>query len=100
MTCLCEENMEAWHNVKVNKHMPLKSVIENNGWSVDLFTVEVGARGHCSRSVLCCFKSLGLRNRTINTTTKQISKCSRNAPFVSGLPETIRHGPLKKLTFL
>ena len=99
MTCLCEENMEAWHNVKVNKHMPLKSVIENNGWSVDLFTVEVGARGHCSRSVLCCFKNLGLRNRTINTTIKQVS-VQWNAPFVSGWPETIRHGPLKKLTFL
>ena len=81
MTCLCEENMEVWHNVKVNKHMPLKSVIENNGWSVNLFTVEVGARGHCSRSVLCCFKSLGLRNRTINTTIKQMSKCSTECSF-------------------
>ena len=26
--------------------MPLKSVIENNGWSVDLFAVEIGAGGH------------------------------------------------------
>ena len=59
LTCPCEENMEAWHNVKVNKYMPLKSVIESNGWNVDLFAVEVGARGYCSRSVLCCFKSLG-----------------------------------------
>ena len=54
--------------------MPLKSVIEKNGSSVDLFAVEVGARGYCSRSVLCCFKSLGLKNRTINTTIKQITK--------------------------
>ena len=99
LICPCEENMQAWHNVKVNKYLPLKSVIENNGWSVDLFAVEVGARGYCSRSVLCCFKSLGLRNCTINTTIKQIS-VQWNAPFVSGWPETIRHGPLKKLTFL
>ena len=69
----CEENMKAWHNPKVNKYMPLKSVIENNGWNVDLFAVEVGAKGYCSWSVLCCFKSLGLRNRTINTTIKQVS---------------------------
>ena len=81
LTCPCEENMEAWHNVKVNKYMPLKSVIENNGWNVDLLAVEVGARVYCSRSVLCCFKSLGLRNRTINTTIKQLSKCSMECCF-------------------
>ena len=61
--------------------MPLKSVIENNSWSVDLLAVKVGARGYCSRSVLCCFKSLGLRNRTINTTIKQLSNCSRECFF-------------------
>ena len=73
--------MEAWQNAKVNKYLPLKSVIENNGWSVDLFPMEVGARGYCSRLVLCCFKSLGLRNCTINATIKQISKCSMECSF-------------------
>ena len=61
--------------------MPLKSVIENNGWNVDLLAVEVGARGYCSRSVLCCFKSLGLRNRAINTAINQLSKCSMECTF-------------------
>ena len=81
LTCPCEENMEAWHNPKVNKYWPLKSVIEYNDWSVDLFAVEVGARGYFSKSVLCCFKSLGLRNLTINTSIKQISKCSMECSF-------------------
>ena len=45
MNCPCEENMEAWHNAKISKYMPLKSVIENNGWNVDLFAVEVGVEG-------------------------------------------------------
>ena len=81
LTCPCEENMEALHNAKVNKYMPLKSVIENNGWNVDLFAVEVGAGGYRTRSVLCCFKSLGLRNRTINTTIKQLNKCSMECSF-------------------
>ena len=63
-----------------NKYLPLKSVIENNGWSVDLSAVKVGARGYCSTPVLCCFKSLGLRNPTINT-IKQISKCSMECSF-------------------
>ena len=70
LTCPCEENMEEWHDTKVNKYLPLKNAIENNSWSVDLFAVEVGARGYCSGSVLCCFKSLGLMNCTINNTIK------------------------------
>ena len=59
LTCPYEENMDTCHNVKVNKYMPVKGVIGNNGWNVDLFAVEVGARGYWSKSVLCCFKSLG-----------------------------------------
>ena len=43
--------------------------------------MEIGARGYCSRSVLCCFKSLGLRNRTVDATIKQISKCSMECSF-------------------
>ena len=56
--------------------MPLKSVIENNDWNVQVFVVESGATGYCSRSILCSFKSLGLRNCTINTIIKQLCKCS------------------------
>ena len=52
-----------------------------NSWNVDLFAVEAGARGYCPRLVLCCFKSLGLRNRTINTTVKQLNKCSMECSF-------------------
>ena len=89
--------MEAWHNAKVNKYLPLKSVIENNGWSVDLFAVEVGARGYCSRSVLCCFKSLGLRNCTINTTTKQISKYSMESSFCIWLARTNKAWSTKEI---
>ena len=73
LTCPCEENIEAWHKAKVNKYLSLKSVIENNGWTVDLLAVEVGTRGYCSRLVLCCLKSLGLRNGIISTTIQQVS---------------------------
>ena len=89
--------MEAWHDAKINKYMPLKSVIKNDGWSVDLFPVEVAARGYCSRSVLCCFKSLGLKNCTINTTIKQISKCSIECSFWIWLARNNRAWSTKKI---
>ena len=81
LTYLCEENMEAWDNAKVNKFELLKSVIENKGCSANLFAVEVGARGFCSSSVLSCFKSLGFKNCTINNIIKQLSKCSMECSF-------------------
>ena len=43
--------------------------------------MEVGAGGYCSTLVLCCFKSLSLRNHTINNTIKQLSKCSMECFF-------------------
>ena len=97
LTCPCEENMKACHNAKVNKYMPLKRVIENNGSNVDLFAVEVGAGGYCSRSVLCCFKSLGLMNRTINTTIKQFSKCSVECSFCIWLARNNKAWPSKQI---
>ena len=78
-------------------YLPLKSVIENNGWSVDLFAVEVGARGYCSRSVLCCFKSLGLRNRIVDATIKQISKCSMECFFCIWLARNNKASSTKEI---
>ena len=65
--------MESWHGTKINKYSALKTIIESKGWCVELFAVEVGARGYCSRSVLCCFKKLGFNNKLIKK-IKQIFK--------------------------
>ena len=68
--------------VKKNpKNKSRNSVIQNNDWNVDLFPVEVGATQYCCRLILCCFKSLGLRNLVINTTIKLQSKCSMKCSF-------------------
>ena len=93
------EDLDGTFSFPPSKYLPLKSVIENNGWSVDLFAVEVGARGYCSRSVLCCFKSLGLRNRTINTTIKQISKCSMECSFSIWLARNGKAWSTKEIDF-
>ena len=53
LTSSCEENMESSrHSTKINKYGSFtKTNIESNGWSVDLFVVEVGARGYYCKSV-------------------------------------------------
>ena len=81
LTCPCEENMESWHGTKISKYSALKTIIESKGWCVELFAVEVGARGYCSRSVLCCFKKLGFNNKLIRSAIKKLSKSSMECSF-------------------
>ena len=73
--------MESWHSTKINKYLALKATIESNGWSVELFAVEVGARGYCSKSVLCCLKKLGFNNTLIRNNIKNFSKSSMECSF-------------------
>ena len=73
--------MESWHSTKINKYLALKSIIESNGWCVELFAVEVGARGYCSKSVLCCFEKLGFSNTLIRNTIKKLRKSSLECSF-------------------
>ena len=37
--------MESWHSQKLNKYTLLAKFIENKGWAVNLFAIEVGAQG-------------------------------------------------------
>ena len=76
LTCPCEEIMEFWHGTKINKYLALKTIIESNGWCVERFAVEVGARGYCSKSVLCCSRKLGFSNTLIRNSIKKLSKSS------------------------
>ena len=58
LTCPCAENMEKWHDHEINKYLPLKSAINFSDWEVDLYAIEVGARGLSSRSLLCCLQNI------------------------------------------
>ena len=73
--------MESWHITKINKYLALKTTIESNGWSVELFAVEVGARRYCSESVLCCLKKLGFNKGLIRNKVKTFSKSSMESSF-------------------
>ena len=81
LTCLCEENSESWHGTKINKYLALKTIIECKGWCMELFVVEVGARGYYSKSFLCCLKKLGFSNKLIRNTIKNLSKSCMEFSF-------------------
>ena len=91
LTWPCEENMQSWHSTKINKYLALKTVMQSNGWCVELFAVEVGARGYCSKSVLCCFKKLGFNNTCIRNTIKKLSKSSMECSFCIWLARNNKH---------
>ena len=94
LTCPCEDNIESWHGTKINKYLALKAITESKGCHVELFAVEAGVRGYCSKSVLCCFKKLGFNNKLIRNTIKKLSKSSMECSFGSGWPETTKGGLL------
>ena len=73
--------MENWHSQKFNKYILLAKVIENNGWIVDLFAIEVGAQGYSSKSSPICLKRLGFNDKIVQKTTKSLSCISIKASF-------------------
>ena len=81
LTCPCEENTENWHPQKLNKYAPLAKVIEKTGWVVDLFAIEVGARGYSSESLPIYLKRLGFNNKIVQKTTKSLRCISMKASF-------------------
>ena len=81
LTCPCEENMEKWHDEKLSKYLPLKTVTVSNGWTVHLLAVEVRVTGFCATSVMYCFHKLGLHNSLVKSTIKKLSKLSMESSF-------------------
>ena len=95
LTCPCEENMESRHSSKNYKYSALKTTIESNGLSVEIFVVEVGARGYCSKCVLCCLKKLGFNNTFIWNNIKKLSKSSNESSFCIWLARKTKNGLLR-----
>ena len=60
------------HSIKLTKYSALVEYILLNGWCVDLFAIEVGARGYCSRSATTCLKRLGFGNKLAFSTAKTL----------------------------
>jgi len=81
LTCPCEENMASSNLKKLQRYADLKEEISNKGWSVDLFVIEVGARGYCSTNVSSLLKKLGFSNKSAKKTSKNLGHISTKASF-------------------
>ena len=81
LTCPCEENIEFWHTDKSTKYLPLKEEIVSKDWSVDIFAIEVGARGFSSKSVAYTLKRLGYSPKAANKASKDFAAISMRCSF-------------------
>jgi len=68
----CEENFENAHSLKLIRYDILVSSIIANGWTVNFFCVEVGARGYCSTSMSTCLSKLGFPTKYKRETLKKL----------------------------
>ena len=82
LTCSCKQNMEERHQDKTTRYFHLCNQIKSNGWSVQHFPVEVGARGYCSKNVPRLLQTPGFRNKQANSLTKQLGSTSMETSFV------------------
>ena len=82
LTCPCEENMASWHSTKLGKYSSLLDSIRRNNWYVDLFAVEVGARGFPATSLKSSLLKLGFPNKLTTKTIKLLGRISMESSFV------------------
>ena len=66
VTCLCEENMESWHSININKYLALK-----NNHRIYWLVCGTFCSGGCCKGVLLyvsfthCFEKLGFNQANL-----------------------------------
>ena len=80
LTCPAEEGIQNATNRKMKRYIDIQLLIQENGWTSHLFTIEVGARGFVAKSTIRMFRSLGLSHNITSKCAKDLSviaaKCS------------------------
>ena len=77
----CEENAQENHERKLAQYALLCQAIEENGWKVHMFAVEVSARGYCSKSVPFCLKSLGFTATSVRKIVRCLGETAMKSSF-------------------
>ncbi|CAG9566860.1 unnamed protein product [Danaus chrysippus] len=81
LTVPWETNIPKDHTIKVNKYYELTNELTRNRFVVDLYAVEVGARGITAKSLYNLLKDLGLSRTHINAFLERISKAALVGSF-------------------
>lgn len=79
LTCPWEENAEWAHERKLAKYEALKNEIQENGYTVRVYAVEVGCRGFSSRSLRSFLMAIGCSNRKIKKAVKECCEAAERA---------------------
>ncbi|CAG9565603.1 unnamed protein product [Danaus chrysippus] len=81
LTVPWETNIPKDHTIKVNKYYELTNELTRNRFVVDLYAVEVGARGITAKSLYNLLKDLGLPRTHINAFLERTSKAALVGSF-------------------
>ncbi|CAG9584683.1 unnamed protein product [Danaus chrysippus] len=102
LTVPWETNIPKDHAIKVNKYYELTNELTRNRFVVDLYAVEVGARGITAKSLYNLLKDLGLSRTNINSFLERTSKAAlvgsfqiwlgRERNLDSGVDPHVSHG--------
>jgi hypothetical protein len=81
LTCPAEEGIEAAQIRKEAKYFGLKCSAKDRGWTSEVATIEVGARGYVARTVPRLLKRLGRESRFISADIKNISSIAARCTY-------------------
>ena len=91
LTCPAEEGIDTAKLYKEAKYGELSAAISGAGWSVELRSIEVGARGFVAHSVPRLLRDLGYPTREVSTLCRSLStvvaKCSYTVYLARSEPE-------------
>lgn len=76
LTVPWETNIPKDHTIKINKYYDLTNELTKNGYAVNLYAVEVGARGIPAKSLYNLLKDLGLPRTSISSMLERVSKAA------------------------
>lgn len=76
LTVPWETNIPKDHAIKLNKYYDLTNELTRNGYVVNLYAVEVGARGIPAKSLYSLLKDLGLSRSAVSSILQRVSKAA------------------------
>ena len=80
LTCPAEEGIDAAALYKNAKYAELCHTVQLAGWTVEMKSIEVGARGFVARSIPRLLRALGFSSREVSTLCRTlatvVARCS------------------------